>query len=903
MADDNNVAVPVAAFAKFYIERHGVAIARLPPGKKYPTGDAWQMPYDAEECTEGYITDAAQAFEFYTKNPKWGIGAVLGPSRLCSLDIDNLEESRVIFSEFGIDIDAMADEYPAVVGNPARFRIMFRAPEGFDLTTHQLRWPDKTGDKRHVVFELRGSVGQDVLPPTIHPDFNKPYTWRTKPGATFPQLPEALLTIWQQWDIFKDNAASLCPWATDVKRPPAAPTKPRQEGEASAIEAYCAAHGIHEALAHYGYKRMGKRYLSPHSKTKLPGVVILEGNRAWIHHASDPLGGERPVNPFDLFLHYEHNDDLGRATKAAAKVMGIAHKTREELRAERQAERQAPQEELPPHDPETGEIYEPTQAPKEAVSNEPFTALGFDKGTYFYLAAGTQQVVSLSPSAHTKLNLLQLAPRVHWEREYPDRNGADWEAAADHLMRLCERRGVFSPSIMRGRGAWYDAGRIVVHLGDRVLVDGSPSRPGRVASRFVYEAGVPMQADISSPLTAAEASQYLKLLEKLSWKDPMSGALAAGWCVVAHIGGVMSWRPHIWVVGGRGAGKTYAVSKVLRPVLGDNVLHAQGDTSEAGLRQTLGLDSLPVVFDEAEGQDKNANDRIQAILSLVRQSSSDTGGKILKGTTGGRAMRFDVRSCFAFSSINANLVQQSDRSRVTVLELVARNDAAAFADIEKTVADLLTDEYAGRFYARSLTMAATIRANARAFAAAAATVLGEQRAGDQIGALLAGAYSLTSDKAVTAVEAEAWVSAQDWTAQRDEVQSQSDEGALWQHIIEQRIRVNGGHEFSVGQLIERAVTPAEHDAIVTQPTARETLASYGLKVTDDGAAMLVSNNHAQIKRLMAGTPWPVNWGKVLQRLPGAEAYAKAVYFCGSTSKAVRIPINVPKPAATAPTDW
>src|SRR5690606_40764535 len=59
------------------------------------------------------------------------MGVVLGPSRVCSLDVDHVEYCRQVFSDvLGINLDDLAAANPTLVGNPARFRIMFRLPEG-----------------------------------------------------------------------------------------------------------------------------------------------------------------------------------------------------------------------------------------------------------------------------------------------------------------------------------------------------------------------------------------------------------------------------------------------------------------------------------------------------------------------------------------------------------------------------------------------------------------------------------------------------------------------------------------------------------------------------------------------------------------------------------------------------
>ena len=102
---------------------------------------------------------------------------------------------------------------------------------------------------------------------------------------------------------------------------------PREHDGSSVIDAYNAANPLPNTLERYGYKRIGRRYLSPHSTTKLPGVVMFDtGNTCWIHHASDPLCSEssgHPVNAFDLFTEYDHSGDVSAAVKSAARTLGM----------------------------------------------------------------------------------------------------------------------------------------------------------------------------------------------------------------------------------------------------------------------------------------------------------------------------------------------------------------------------------------------------------------------------------------------------------------------------------------------------------------------------------------------------------------------------------------------------
>lgn len=521
--------------------------------------------------------------------------------------------------------------------------------------------------------------------------------------------------------------------------------------------------------------------------------------------------------------------------------------------------------------------------------NTPFRCLGHNRGTYYYMALGTQQVVELSAAAHTKGNLIGIAPLQYWEREFPAGRGADYDVAANAMMRMCERRGLFSPELMRGRGAWYDDGRVVLHLGDILYADKTPVSPVNIKSRYVYEQGLPMRADIDNPLSANEARKFLDLVRMMPWEREIDALYVAGWCALAHIGGVLRWRPHIWVVGSKGSGKSHVMSNVIRPILGDNCLFVVSETTEAGVRQSLNADALPVLFDEAEGEDQRSTDRLQRILALVRQSSSETGGKIAKGTSSGAAMSFQIRSCFAFSSINASLVQQSDRSRVTVVELKADKRKHDLDELLAAEAATLSEEFIGRFYARCIRMARVIRINAGVFAKAVAAVMGEQRAGDQIGSLLAGAWSLMSDDEITFEQATEWVGKQDWADQKDEVQGMSDERALLEYLLQQVQRVqteHGTRDYTVGELVDLA-TGSDYTA---SGMAERSLNRIGIKTNNNG--IIVSNTADGVKRLLKATPWSVNWGKVLRRLDGAETRG-ATYFgyVGSESRAVWVPIQ------------
>ncbi|MEE1922888.1 bifunctional DNA primase/polymerase [Pseudomonas sp. 148P] len=352
-----------ADWARRYIEAFGLALVPIAPGDKAPKGDAWNKP-------GGYFTDADEAETFWQAHPRHNLGVVLGPSGVCSLDVDDVDMCRIVLqSTVGLNLDLFAEQYPTVVGNPARYRLLFRVPDGVELTRRALAWPSKAdpdgsiyrgimaqvksardaGDtltenalllaatpfKKVTVFELRGGLVQDVLPPSIHPQTGKPYFWRKTPDAAgLPVLPAELLNIWQGWDEFKAQAEAACPWrpkpSATVLRAVAKPRPLAQSGNRDlpeVIPEFNRVHDIATMIEAHGYKRMGDKWLCPHSSSGDPGVTITDG-KLYSHHGSDPLANGHKNDAFDVYCILMHDGDHRAATRAAAVALGLDARSR-----------------------------------------------------------------------------------------------------------------------------------------------------------------------------------------------------------------------------------------------------------------------------------------------------------------------------------------------------------------------------------------------------------------------------------------------------------------------------------------------------------------------------------------------------------------------------------------------
>lgn len=553
----------------------------------------------------------------------------------------------------------------------------------------------------------------------------------------------------------------------------------------------------------------------------------------------------------------------------------------------------------PQPQPEPQPQPQPEPEPFDIPANAPFSCLGFDGDSYYYQPGNTGQVIRLTAPGHSTNNLLRLAELPYWQTIYPSKSGVDWQSAVSSLLARQARTGVYSPDRIRGRGAWIDDNRSILHLGDRLIVDGiSHSVMKPPPSRFNYQRLTSIEIPLNlSPLTDHEGAEILDIASRFHWEVPASGILLAGWLALAPICGALSWRPHIWLTASAGSGKSAILNRFLGPILESLALWPEGNTTEAFIRQELRSDALPVIFDEAESNEQSDRKRIQDILALARVASSSGRGVIGKGGADGAAQRFTVRSMFLMCSISTALKQGADRSRFAQLTL--RNPSylpkpqriAHWSALDADLTRIITTTAGHRLLHRSVRSISIIRDSVAAFRRAAADRFDSQREGDQYGTLLAGAWSLMNQHVATEADAYTLIDQNDWQPYK-EANAEPDEHRCLQTILQHQLRVETDRQAftrTIGELVEIANHTAS-SIDITPDTAEAHLGRIGIK-TEDGN-LFISNTAKGIERILSDTPWAHSWATVLSRIPGAVR-AGVIRFkgIGSVSRAVSVPIQ------------
>ena len=281
---------------------------------KGPRAKGWNMPKSSNN-PNGYTSDVNQASLWLADGDNFGLALV--PSKIVSLDIDDLDVTLSIFKSLGLPVDTWLTD-PRRVGirsnKPGKDKILFRAPDGEMPATKKLSFG--TAKKARSILEIRhgsnkGTTLQDVLPPSIHPDTGNPYEWVGDP-ANIPEAPPELLALWRTWP--EQVLKSFDP---DFKVPKAEPRPknlhPVLDGQRNPIAEYNETHTVEEVLLSNGYEAMGERYLRPNTESGIPGVVLFDDASRCFSHGADKLNDGKAHDAFDVYRLLECGGDWSKA--------------------------------------------------------------------------------------------------------------------------------------------------------------------------------------------------------------------------------------------------------------------------------------------------------------------------------------------------------------------------------------------------------------------------------------------------------------------------------------------------------------------------------------------------------------------------------------------------------------
>ncbi|EAW2493110.1 bifunctional DNA primase/helicase [Salmonella enterica subsp. enterica] len=541
--------------------------------------------------------------------------------------------------------------------------------------------------------------------------------------------------------------------------------------------------------------------------------------------------------------------------------------------------------------PEQPDVVE--EEPEEG-DYQPFSFLGYTADHFVFYQHEQKQLKFISQNGIQENTLLNLAPLNFWEDLFPkEKGGIDKTSAVNWINRQSNGVGYFDAKRIRGRGAWIDKDRIVVHHGNRLTVEGVATDLTRIRSNFIYPMGRTMPPLHDQPLTAAEGKELLSISRKIAWSRPASGPMLVGWGFLAPLGGALKWRPHLWVTGGAGSGKSTIMSDFLNPMIRGFCEFAQGSSTEAGVRQELGSDAIPVLMDETESNDKREKQRIEGLLALARQSSSDSPARTLKGTAGGVSMQYHIRSMFCFSSINTLLSKQADADRLTRLEILPPHlrKEDNWGELEEDFHKVSTwDDLSARLVTRALSMAKVIMETILVFKRVGQKFFNSARIADQYGTLMAGAWCLTRDQVPSSDEAHEMLSAYEWDEHINKDDKDDSRQAL-SVLMSSFINTMMGN-YTVYQLTLMVLGKSDN-GMMDRPKAVGALRTHGIAINTTKNTICFAPKNPNLVKLVVDHAFANDLRGQLKRLPEAgNNDNKPIRFDSGTEKVISLPLSM-----------
>ncbi len=458
---------------------------------------------------------------------------------------------------------------------------------------------------------------------------------------------------------------------------------------------------------------------------------------------------------------------------------------------------------------------------------------------------------------------LGLAPSGFWAARFPKQGGYSSMAAGEALIAAARKKGPFKPDRVRGRGVWREGDEVIVNFGQPIA-----------SKRYHYLCFMPIELTIGGSFDAA---RLLRLLEAFNWRDPKDAMLMLGWLALAPICGALTWRTHAFVFGPARSGKT-TLHHIAVALLDPVAVKADGQSSEAGIRQALGPDSLPVTIDEFES-DHQAQ-RLMQVLRLARSASSaDT--PVLRGTPEGKAMQFSLRTTFFFAAINPRGMTPADQSRIVMLELLMHDNSserARFILVEEAHFRGLGDAWCGYMVALAGEVVAAVDKTEPLIPS------GDRRHRQNMANLLGAGFVALHGRAPTDEEAARLANEFAPLVERHAEEIERDDAQeCLDHLFAQVHDAN-----TLGMWIGEARAKVKAGNALAHGNANHVLGLYDMQLYDkDGeAGLVIRHGSPAIDKVFRGTRWAEGaWQRALRKLDGVFHPQNPVQFRSARVKA------------------
>ena len=381
--------------------------------------------------------------------------------------------------------------------------------------------------------------------------------------------------------------------------------------------------------------------------------------------------------------------------------------------------------------------------------------LGYNGKKAYYFATHQKRVFELTANEHNKNQFLLMSGSVkYWGDRYGWLKDAEGEKTSPNWTRVVEKlgqeqtkSGFFNPENIRGRGCWFESGEIAVNLGDQIYYKNEykPIFNHDIKTSFFYEAGESINVDFNKQLNYEQATKISDAFKLLMYKNPNDYIFLLGWIAVAQIAGAIHWRPHIYLTGPAGAGKSTILDWIYSMI---PISISVTDSTAAGIKQDLLNNAKAVIYDESEPNTEKDRNQMADVISLARHCSTMTTGKILRGTAAGKGISYNTNAIFCLGSIQKMSFSSADDSRFFIIEMNSLKSQPhdEFIKLENAMSEI--KKFAPMLFSRMVNQYKTTLRNIELCKIHLKKLHYEARLADQLAPILAGYFSFFSNETI-----------------------------------------------------------------------------------------------------------------------------------------------------------
>lgn len=513
------------------------------------------------------------------------------------------------------------------------------------------------------------------------------------------------------------------------------------------------------------------------------------------------------------------------------------------------------------------EIFDSCNQTREEIHQGPFRFMGHDEYCHYFLPRGSRIIKKISFGGFSQTKLLELAPLSYWMLEHPKKSkeGYDYNVAVDNIIRCSERVGFYNPEQVRGTGAWFDDGKIIINNGNH-CVNGNGKPITDFKSKYFYVHSERKMGKFDGrKSTDAEGAQLVGLFEAQGFESKVESWITLGWSLIAPFAGILSWRPHIWITGPLQCGKSFMLKNMIIPICGPSVERGTGITTAPGVYRSLKSSSAPVVLDEMEpGRDKEVRARVEQKLEIVRNASDDSSSTMTMANKSGGVDRFCVRSPFCLASVMPYMPAAAIESRIQICRLKSFSRTKDKRKITREImkSGLLSDP--GIFRRRIYCNIKTVMDNLETIKKIIYRETHDNRKSENLAPIFAALFMIMSEQELTINDKSKSVISgllHDMSSEALE----SDEDKLMVHIFDYQCRTISGEMKSIGELL---ITSREKS---DDTESNSILQRHGIKIHTykNSDYLAIAKSHQSMNRILDGTQYAGVYYNILKRHPAS----------------------------------